>query len=216
MLYLITNRNLIKSGNIYSVVLEALRGGVRAVILREKDLSYEDLLPIAFKLKNITNAFSCDLIINTNLRAAKMSTANFFHIGIEKFKKEKLDLGGMLFGLSVHSLEEAIEAEKLGAKYILASHIFETDCKKGLEPKGINMIKSIKSKVNIPVIALGGINESNAESVIKAGANGIAVMSYIMASHNPYLAAKKLSKASSSALVGARYEDLSHPIKTLV
>lgn len=192
MLYLITNRNLIKSGNIYSVVLEALRGGAQAVILREKDLPYNELLPMAFKLKNITNAFSCELIINSNLKAAKMATANFFHIGIENFKKEKLDLGGMLFGLSVHSLEEAAEAEKLGAKYILASHIFKTDCKKGLEPKGIEMIKRIKSKVSIPVIALGGINEYNAKRVIEAGANGIAVMSYIMASDNPYLAAKSL------------------------
>lgn len=200
MLYLITNRNLIKSGNIYSVVLEALRGGVHSVVLREKDLSHKELLPIAFKLKGITNAFGCQLIINTDLKAAKMSNANFFHFGIEKFKENKLDLGGMSFGLSVHSLEEAVDAKVLGAKYLFLGHIFETDCKKGLNPKGIEMIKAVKSKVNIPVIALGGINESNAKAVIKAGADGIAVMSYIMASNDPYLAAKRLYKASRDAL----------------
>jgi len=192
VLYLITNRNLIKSGNLYSVVLEALRGGATAVILREKDLTYDKLLPIAFKLRNITNSFGAQLIINGNLRASEISNAHFFHTGIKSFIEENLDLNGMLFGLSVHSVEEAVQAEKYGAKYILASHIFATDCKKGLEPKGINLIKDIKSKVSIPVIALGGINESNIESVLKAGADGIAVMSYIMASQNPYLSAKRL------------------------
>jgi thiamine-phosphate pyrophosphorylase len=174
------------------VILESLRGGTDAIILREKDLSYEDLLPIAFKLRNITNSFGAQLIINGNLRIAQIANANFFHIGIKDYLKQKLNLNGILFGLSVHSVEEAVKAERYGAKYILASHIFKTDCKKGLKPKGIKLIKDIKSKVNIPVIALGGINESNIRGATEAGADGIAVMSYIMASTKPYLAAKKL------------------------
>lgn len=193
MLYLITNRKLIKSGNLYSVVLEALRGGTKAVILREKDLSYKELLPIVFKLRNITNSFGAELIINGNLKASRISNANFFHVGIKDFENYKLDLNGILFGLSVHSIEEAIDAEKYGARYILASHIFQTDCKKGLEPKGINFIENVKSKVNIPVIALGGINEKNIKDVIRAGADGAAVMSYIMASDDPYSAAKRMA-----------------------
>ncbi|SKC81793.1 thiamine phosphate synthase [Maledivibacter halophilus] len=198
MLYLITNRKLIKSGNLYSVVLEALRGGTEAVILREKDLAYKELLPIVFKLRNITNSFSAQLIINGNLKSAIISNANFFHIGIKDFENHKPDLNGVLFGLSVHSVKEAIDAEKYGAKYILASHIFETDCKKGLKPKGINLIKNIKSKVNIPVIALGGINEKNIRDIIKAGADGVAVMSYIMSSLDPYSSARKLSEKVKS------------------
>ncbi|MCG8541529.1 MAG: thiamine phosphate synthase [Clostridia bacterium] len=192
MLYLITNRKIIGSGNLYSTVLESLRGGVDAVILREKDLSHEDLLPIAFKLKNITNSFGAQLIINGSLETAKICNANFFHIGIKNLMEKRLDLNGVLFGLSVHSLEEAVMAEKLGAKYLLAGHVFETDCKRGLKPRGIKLIKDIKSKVNIPLIGLGGINEGNIERVIGAGANGAAVMSYIMASQDPYLAAKNL------------------------
>lgn len=201
MLYLITNRSLIASGNIYSVVLEALRGGANAVILREKDLSYDKLLPIAFRLRNITNSFGAQLIVNGNLKAAIISNANFFHIGIEDFKRKGLDLlslNGALLGLSVHSAEEAMEAEALGAKYILASHIFKTDCKKGLKPKGIQMIEDIRRKVNIPVIALGGINEGNIRKVLESGAHGAAVMSSIMASTNPYLAAKKLRESMGS------------------
>lgn len=194
MLYLITNRKLIKSGNLYSVVLEALRGGTQAVILREKDLSYEELLPIVFKLRNITNSFGAQLIINGNLKAARISNANFFHVGINAFKKHNLDLNGVLFGLSIHSVKEAIDAEKYGARYILASHIFKTDCKKGLKPKGINFIENVKANVNIPVIALGGINEKNIKDVIRAGADGAAVMSYVMASDDPYSAAKKMAR----------------------
>jgi thiamine-phosphate pyrophosphorylase len=193
VLYLITNRKIIGSGNLYSIVLEALRGGTKAVILREKDLSYEELLPIAFKLRNITNSFGAELIVNGSLRVAEISNAHYFHIGMETFEKQRPDLKGVLFGLSVHSVEEAIKAQQYGAKYILASHIFKTKCKKGLDPKGIKLIKDIKTRINIPVIALGGINDRNIQEVIEAGADGIAVMSYIMSSQDPYASSKRLT-----------------------
>ncbi|AZR73194.1 thiamine-phosphate diphosphorylase [Anoxybacter fermentans] len=191
MLYLITNRKIIEKDNFYDVVENAIKGGVDAVLLREKDLSYEELLPIAIKLKNIADAYNIPLIVNGNLDVAKNINASGFHTSFDRFMKEKFEFKGLL-GVSVHSLKEAILSEKHGASYILASHIFETDCKKGLRPKGIELIKDIKSQVKIPVIALGGINPENVKKVLSAGADGIAVMSYIMASNEPYLSAKKI------------------------
>ncbi|QIB25945.1 thiamine phosphate synthase [Caloranaerobacter azorensis] len=191
MLYLITNRKIIKKDSFIKVIEDAVKGGVDVVILREKDLSYNELLPIAVKLKNILDGYNIPLIINGNLDVAKNIKASGFHTSFDRFIKEKIEFKGLL-GVSVHSLEEAIISEEYGANYILASHIFETECKKGLKPKGIKMIEEIKRNVKIPVIALGGINHENIDKVLSAGADGIAVMSYIMASEEPFLSAKKL------------------------
>ncbi|KGG80058.1 thiamine monophosphate synthase [Caloranaerobacter azorensis H53214] len=191
MLYLITNRKIIKKDSFIKVIEYAVKGGVDVVILREKDLSYNELLPIAVKLKNILDGYNIPLIVNGNLDVAKNIKASGFHTSFDRFIKEKIEFKGLL-GVSVHSLEEAIISEEYGANYILASHIFETECKKGLKPKGIKMIEEIKRNVKIPVIALGGINHKNIDKVLSAGADGIAVMSYIMASEEPFLSAKKL------------------------
>ncbi|MCY6356856.1 thiamine phosphate synthase [Clostridium sp. ZS2-4] len=191
MLYLITNRNIVKYGNLYSVVQKAVEGGVDAIILREKDLSFEELMLASEKIKDIIADKNVRLIINGNIEVAKKIKAAGFHIGFKKFMEEKYKFDGLL-GVSVHSLEEAVSAEKNGANYILAGHVYETDCKKGLKPRGVDFIKSIASSVNIPVIALGGIDEKNIKNVIAAGAHGAAVMSYIMAAEDPYMAAKLL------------------------
>ncbi len=80
-------------------------------------------------------------------------------------------------GVSVHSLEEGIMADKKGCSYILASHIFPTKCKDGLKPKGVEFIQELKKVVTCPIIALGGISPENAQSVIDSGAHGVALMS---------------------------------------
>ena len=85
-----------------------------------------------------------------------------------------------IIGASTHSLEDAKIAEKLGATYITASHIFATDCKKGLEPRGLDFLKNICDNVNIPVFALGGINEDNSKYCYENGAKGVCMMSQAM------------------------------------
>lgn len=191
LLYIVTNRNIVKYGDLYSVVQKAVESGVDAIILREKDLPFEELRLMAEKIKDIIADKNVRLIINGNIEVArKMKTAGF-HIGFEKFMKQKYKFDGLL-GVSVHSLEEAVLAEKNGANYILAGHVYETDCKKGLKPRGVEFIKSITSSVNIPVIALGGIDEKNVKQVLSSGADGVAVMSYIMAAEDPYISTKLL------------------------
>lgn len=83
-------------------------------------------------------------------------------------------------GTSVHSFEEAVLAQKLGAAYITAGHIFETDCKKGAEPRGLDFLKNVCSSVNIPVYAIGGISQENYESALEAGAAKVCMMSQMM------------------------------------
>lgn len=197
MLYLITNRKLIKKNNIYWIIEEALRGGIDAIILREKDLNYKDLYPMAKKIKEIIGIRPIPLIINRNKEVALDVGAEGYHTGFNDFIADKVQYPGML-GISVHSIEEAVGAEKLGASYVLVGHIFETQCKEGLKPRGIELIEKIKKEISIPIIAIGGIKPENIRQVMSYGADGGAVMSYIMEAENPCEAVKlfknKISK----------------------
>lgn len=197
MLYLVTNRKLIQSKDFYNVIEQASLGGIDALILREKDLSSKELLKVAKKIKKILYKKNIKFIINGNIEVAKKIKAYGFHTSYKNFMENNFEFSGII-GVSVHSLNEAIEAENKGAHYILAGHIYETNCKKGLAPRGEKFIKDIACKINIPLIAIGGINEKNLKNVICSGANGVAVMSYIMSSPNPYHSTKilkdKLSK----------------------
>jgi len=193
MLYVITNRKIVTDNNLIKVIKSAVDGGVDAIILREKDLVYNELINLANKIKKIIYNKNILLIINSNKRVAQEIKADGYHLGFSDFIEQKLDFDGLV-GVSVHSVSEAVLAEQNGADYILISHIFETDCKKGLKPKGITFIKEVKKLVNIPVIALGGINVSNAKQVFAAGADGIAVMSSIMTANEPSKIVRELKE----------------------
>ena len=90
-------------------------------------------------------------------------------------------------GVSIHSVSEAIEAVNLGATYITAGHIFATDCKKDLAPRGLSFLSAVCNSVTIPVYAIGGISPENAQKVIYAGGTGICIMSRLMNCKNPRL-----------------------------
>lgn len=199
-IYVVTNRHLITQGTIYDVIQKCALRGVNGIFLREKDLSYDELKEMACGLKKITDKFNIPLIVNGNILVAKEIGAYGFHTGFENFKsivlKENLKpyqnkkvfinildynkTSDFAMGVSVHSVEEAVEAEKLGADYLIAGHVFETNCKPGLRGRGIEFIQEICEKVKIPVIAIGGINSENSKEVLSAGAFGAAVMSSAM------------------------------------
>ncbi|MGL5086692.1 MAG: thiamine phosphate synthase [Clostridium sp.] len=203
MIYLITNRILAVNKEFYEIIEESISAGISAIIIREKDLSYYKLLKMAKKIKGIIGKRNVKLIINSDLKVAEEIEAYGFHSSYKNFIERRLQLefNGVI-GVSVHSLEEAIEAERQSADYLLVGHIFETKCKKKLEPKGLEILKLIKRKVSIPIIALGGIKPENimsVMSVIKYPIDDVAVMSTIMESKNPFLEIKnyieKVNKA---------------------
>jgi len=175
LIYLITNRHLACEEKYFNTLKEASLAGVDRIILREKDLSNEDFEALYYKVKKVVNP-ATEVIINSKTKVFKKVGEKILHLPFEAFieldNKEKLEIG-----VSVHTVEQGIEAYNLGCSYILASHIFPTQCKEGLEPKGLNFIKELREKVNCPIIALGGISTENAHSVIEAGADGVAVMS---------------------------------------
>lgn len=171
----VTNRRLCKIPLEEQLEKLALKG-VSRVILREKDLSEEEYLALARKIALIPGI---ELIIHSFPNVARALSISRIHLPFNVLDK---DICGEfeVVGASVHSAGEAIEAEKLGAAYVTAGHIFATDCKKDLPPRGLDFLEAVCKSVKIPVYAIGGITRENMQSVLERGAAGACVMSKLM------------------------------------
>lgn len=172
-IYFITNRSLVNEEKYFEVIKKVSTYPNIRIILREKDLSDKAYEELYYKVKEL--ATNSEIIINSKFKVFKKVNEEIIQLSFNDF----MSLGEFDYnvGVSVHTVEEGILAYNKGAKYLLASHIFETKCKEGLEPKGIQFISKLREHVNCEIIALGGINCDNYINVIEAGANGIAVMS---------------------------------------
>jgi len=140
-----------------------------SIVLREKDLSENNTECILHTYYKVAMELNCKKI-HLPLHVLK-SNPNIY----KEFK---------VVGVSIHSVSEAIEATNLGATYITAGHIFSTDCKKDIPPRGLGFLSSVCSSINIPVYAIGGISLSNAQEAINAGSDGICIMSGLMTCRN--------------------------------
>ena len=161
---------------------------ITALTLREKDLDKNEYLNLVEKIYPICKKYGIDLILHQNYDLVLEDKYNIegIHLSYNTFKslnkniREELIKKYKKIGVSIHSLDEAKEVESLGATYVVAGHIFKTDCKKGLEPRGLNFIKELSSILTIPIFAIGGINQKNYDLVINSGAFGVCMMSSLM------------------------------------
>jgi thiamine-phosphate diphosphorylase len=176
LIYLITNRHLVSEEKYFKTLQDASLAGVDRIILREKDLNDKELERLYYKIKALVSD-NTEIIINSNIKVFKKVEEKTLHLPFKDFMKFNSEKKVIRAGVSIHSVEEGIRANKEGCNYILASHIFPTKCKEGLEPKGVEFIRELKKVVTCPIIALGGISTGNASKVIEAGADGIALMS---------------------------------------
>lgn len=174
----VTNRKLCH--DFYGRIAEISKMDLEYLILREKDLSYKELKIMAKKIKDILLDSKIKLIINGNINVACAVEAFGLQLSFKDFSEAVAKNYDGVIGVSIHSLREAIESETLGASYLLYGHVFETDCKKGVTPRGLVELKEICSRVKIPVYAIGGIDEENYKSVINSGAYGVSIMSSLM------------------------------------
>ena len=197
-LNIITNRKLCENENLERQIEKIFSAYEKKIILknfeivtltlREKDLDKNEYLNLVKKIYPICKKYRIDLILHQNydLNLDKKYKIGGFHLSYEIFKslnkniREKLIKKYKRIGVSIHSLEEARKVENLGASYVVAGHIFETDCKKGLEPRGLNFIKELSSILTIPIFAIGGINKENSNLVLNSGAFGVCMMSSLM------------------------------------
>lgn len=183
-LYLISDRNQTGGRPLFEALEFALEGGLRLIQLREKDLPARDLFELARRVRQLTRRFGAKLLINDRVDIAIAVDADGVHLPASSFNPmEARTLIGSdkLIGLSAHSAQDAIIAEREGADFVTFSPIYYTPSKADYgEPQGLERLEGVCSKVNIPVYALGGIKEENVRDVMVLGAGGVAMISAIL------------------------------------
>lgn len=197
-LTLITDRGLSKLPPM-QVVRRALESGVTTVQLREKDLDSRNIYFLASEMRNMTKEYNANLIINDRIDIALAVDADGVQMGknsMPMMEARRLLGRDKLIGFSAHNMQEAVGAEENGANYITLSPIYQSRDKG--TPIGPGAIPIMKEGLRIPIIALGGINEDNILEVLEHRADGIAVISAIMASEDPKAAAGLLRQKLDS------------------
>lgn len=195
-LYLITDRHQTCGRTLTEAVHEALEGGVKAVQLREKDLSSAELYRLARELRRLTSDFDARLIINERPDIALAVEADGVHLGTGSLPVAVVRqlLGRkMIIGYSAHALDEALRVEADGADFVTFSPVYPTPSKAAYgAPCGVKKLADAARALEIPVIALGGISEANITEALSADIQGIAVISAILAAADPRFAAASL------------------------
>jgi len=178
----ITDRKV--SGLSYEyMTLKALMRGVRWVQYREKERSRREIYEGAVKLRRITKDYNALFIVNDFVDIAICVNADGVHLGQDDLplKEARRMIGkDRIIGISTHSLEQAIEAEKNGADYIGFGPVFHTLTKDVGKPKGIDILREVKNHTKIPIVAIGGINLENIRSVLDTGVDAVAIASAIL------------------------------------
>jgi thiamine-phosphate pyrophosphorylase len=184
-LYLITDRRQMKPP-FYGGVEDALRAGVKAIQLREKDLTIKEISDMASKLKKLTKKYGAMLFINDRADVALAVDADGVHLGrqgIPVKAVKKIAGRRLLIGVSTHSVKEALEADAEGADFITLGPVFKTPSKLRYGPPiGLSPIKEAGERLKIPVFAIGGIKPGNLKRTMDAGASGVALISHIVSS----------------------------------
>ncbi|MEJ7559645.1 MAG: thiamine phosphate synthase [Pedobacter sp.] len=202
-LYLVVSVSDCKS-DILHVVEEAIMGGVDLVQLREKNLSTEEYVSLALRLKAVTNKHDIPLLINDNLEVARRVNAHGIHVGnsdLPPTAVQKAWEDCNCIGYSIEYLKQLDNKEAHLAHYLGISPVFSTPTKTdtivewGLE--GVTAIRQLSGK---PLVAIGGMNISNVREVMMAGADCIAVVSAICAADDPRAAALELKTEILNAL----------------
>ncbi len=189
-LYLITNRHQIAAGHtLLSAIDSALQGGVKAVQLREKDLSATELLPLARELRELTDRYDARLLINDHIDIALAVHADGVHLGGHSLPTDiiRQRIGpDLLIGVSTHSKDEISLAARQGADFVTFGPVYATPSKAAYgAPQGPEALAEACRCSSVPVFALGGITPARAVEVHQAGASGIALISAIIASPDP-------------------------------
>ncbi|KUG22987.1 thiamin-phosphate pyrophosphorylase [hydrocarbon metagenome] len=203
-LYLVTDRGLCGKRPLEEVVINAVKGGVACVQLREKEISTRLFVEEAVKIKKLLEPYKVPLIINDRLDIALACGADGVHIGQEDMPYEvvrKLMGTSAIIGLSVETWEDVVASQGLDINYIGVSPVFATPTKTDTKGTwGLDGLAKIKAFSCHPVVAIGGLNETNIREVVKAGADCVAVVSAICAADHPEAVARRLNDIIKSAL----------------
>ncbi len=187
-LYLVTDRKQVGGGDLVSAVEDALKAGVRAVQLREKDLSARELFLMALRLRDVTARHGAKLLVNDRADVARAVNADGVHVPRNGMSVRVIrDLVGedMLIGASTHSPAEVREVEAEGADFITLGPIYTTPSKaKYGPPIGLSPLEEASRDARVPIFAIGGIGRGQVAEVLSHGASGVALISGILAAED--------------------------------
>ena len=209
LLYGVTDRSWLKQETLYQQVEKALKGGTTFIQLREKKLPKEKFIEEAREIKKLCKEYQVPFVINDNVDIALAVDADGVHVGQSDMKVSDVrrKLGGdKIIGVSVQTVAQAVLEEKRGADYLGVGAVFPTGTKDDAQEVSHEMLKTICGAVNIPVIAIGGINKENVSELSESGICGIAVISAIFAQDDIVGAAREL-KEKTLAMIKKRKEE---------
>ena len=187
LLYAVTDRAWVGEQSLYEQVESALKGGATCIQLREKELSDEAFLKEALELVELCKQYGVPFLINDHVEIAIQSKADGIHVGQDDMPVAQVrqQVGqDMIIGVSVSTVEEALEAVQNGADYLGVGAMFSTSTKLDVDVLSKEMLRAICMAVNVPVVAIGGIGKSNIAQLSGTGVDGVALVSAIFSAEN--------------------------------
>ena len=204
LLYAVTDRAWIGTQTLYQQVEAALKGGATCVQLREKELDEAAFLQEAKELCALCRRYGVPFIVNDNVDVAQACGADGVHVGQEDMKAGEVRrrVGeDMILGVSVHTVEEARRAVRDGADYLGLGAVFPTSTKTDVEQMSNETLRAICDAVDVPIVAIGGINRGNILKLAGSGVDGVALVSAIFSAEDIERTCREL-RAMSEEMVG--------------
>ena len=206
-LYLVTDADLAQGRSLLDMVCAAVDGGVTCVQVREKTVSSRAYVERLAPLRGLLRERGVPLFVNDRVDIALAVEADGIHLGQTDMPlalARRIAGDRLIIGISCEAPQDAVEAERGGADYVSVSPVFATPTKTDTAPAlGLDGVRAIRAAVRVPVVTIGGINASNAADVIRAGADGVCVVSAIVGAPDPRAAAAALRDVVEEARHGA-------------
>ena len=201
-LLLVTDRHQTNDRPLLSVLSQAVAAGVSSIHLRERDLNTKDLLALARDVQRVMRRCEGQLIVNDRIDVALSMDKAGVHLRSTSLPvaiARRLLGSERLLGVSVHSVREAVQAEKDGADYIVLGPIYDTPSKQGFgSPLGLSSVEETCRAVGVPVLGIGGVNAARAREVRRAGAFGVAVIAAVLRADDVEMATRTLLDSLAS------------------
>jgi thiamine-phosphate pyrophosphorylase len=193
-LYVILDRSVARGRDLVDVLEATIAGGCRMVQLREKEWPSGRLWPLAERLRARCREAGVTFIVNDRLDLALAVDADGIHLGQDDLPADRarpLLRPGMVLGLSTHSVAQARAARDAGADYVAVGSMFPTPTKPDFELVGPDLLRKVRGEIPVPLIGIGGVSHDNVADVIRAGADGVAVISAVCAVADPEAATRR-------------------------